>query len=307
MSHVPVLLQEVIEYLKPQLGEKYIDATIGGGGHTRALVEQGGIVLGIDRDREAVKRLGAEFKTQSEKCKIIHGSFADLRKIAADLGFREVSGIVFDLGMSSNQLDDGKRGFAFQKDGPLDMRFSQDETGTAGELLNFLPEKELVAIFGKYGEEYRFGKKIARAVALLRKTKNLETTTELFEIIKKALPAQFRFRSGDVARKIFQSLRIAVNDELGSLERALPQAGELLKTGGRLAVISFHSLEDRIVKNFFIQSAKDCICPPSFPVCRCNHKPILKILTKKPITASSEETKTNPRAHSAKLRVAEKI
>lgn len=305
--HVPVLLQEVIAFLNPETDKKFIDATIGAGGHTQAILKRGGIVLGIDRDRDAVRRQQQEFRAQI-KCKIVQGNFAELKTIAAANGFGEVQGVVLDLGMSSEQLDAPARGFAFQKSGPLDMRFDQGGQGrTAADLVNRLSEKELAQMFFRFGEERRFGKKVARAIQEARKIKSLNSTTELFELIKKALPAKFRFRAGDTARRIFQSLRIAVNDELSALEKVLPQALDLLEAGGRLVVISFHSLEDRIVKEFLVQRARDCICPPSFPICLCGHKAELRILTKKPVVTTDEETKTNPRSRSAKLRAAEKI
>ncbi|MBI4050844.1 MAG: 16S rRNA (cytosine(1402)-N(4))-methyltransferase RsmH [Candidatus Doudnabacteria bacterium] len=313
--HVPVLLQEVLSYLDPKPGEKYIDATIGGGGHAKELINHDGIVLGIDADSLAVNQLNSEFRIQKSKIKIVQGNFANLEEIAKTHGFTEVAGILFDLGLSSNQLDDPQRGFAFQKEGPLDMRYDtsgefknqKSKIKNAADIVNYYSEKELVEIFYKYGEEKRFGKKIARAIAEARQTRPLKTTTELFELIKKALPGKFRHKAGDVARRIFQSLRIAVNGELISLEKALPQALRLLKSAGRLVVISFHSLEDRIVKQFFVRMAKNCICPPDFPICTCGANAQLRILTKKPVTASQEEIKINPRAHSAKLRAAEKI
>lgn len=305
MIHIPVLLQEVIEYLGPGPGKKFIDATIGGGGHARALLDAGAEVLGVDRDPEVVKRLESEFK--APQATLVAGNFADLRRIAEEHDFLGVDGVLFDLGLGSHQLDEAARGFAFQKEGPLDMRFDPTRGKTAGDILNFYPEKDLVKIFQDFGEERRFGKKVARAILLHRKTGTIATTTELFELIKAALPGQFRYRAGDVARRIFQALRIAVNQELANLEHSLPQALDILKLHGRVAVISFHSLEDRIVKQFFVREAKDCVCPPEFPVCRCAARAKLRILTKKPIVASETETNANPRSRSAKFRIAEKI
>lgn len=308
--HVPVLLKEVIQYLDPQPGQSYIDATLGSAGHAAAIVERGGMVLGLDRDAEAIVRLETKSKHQNTKGKLVltAGNFSELQRIARDAGFGEVSGIIFDLGLSSSQLDEPERGFAFQRNGPLDMRFDRRQELTAHRIINFYPEKDLADIFFRYGEEKRFGRRTARAILERRKIQNLETTGELFELIKQILPGSLRFRAGDTARRIFQSLRIVVNEELANLEKALPQAVQLLRPGGKLLAISFHSLEDRIVKEFFVRSTKACICPPQFPVCVCgsNHE-TLKILTKKPVTAGAEETKTNPRAHSAKLRVAERI
>ena len=315
MTHVPVLLKEVLEYLKPAPGKKFIDATIGGGGHAKSILEAGAELLGIDRDREVAQSLISEFKNQKSKIKITQDNFADLKKIAQENNFTEVDGILFDLGMGSHQLDDPARGFAFQREGPLDMRYDQRsevrnriaENQTAAKIVNDYPEKRLIEIFRDFGEERRFARKVARAILKQRKTGTLVTTLELFELIKTALPGKYRFKAGDVARRIFQALRIAVNRELENLEKALPQALEILKLRGRIAVISFHSLEDRMVKRFFLKEAKNCICPPEFPICVCKAQAKLRILTKKPVTASEEETKINPRAKSAKLRAAEKI
>lgn len=296
--HVPVLLQEVIKYLEPKPGKKFIDATLGGGGHARAIIEHGGQVLGIDRDPKVAKN--AKIKTAA-------GDFKNLKSIAEENGFEKVDGVLFDLGLGSHQLDDAERGFSFQKSGPLDMRYNPEQALTAQKLVNEFPEKELVKIFYRFGEERRFGKRIARAILEARKAGRIETTFELFELIKKTLPSKLRFKAGDTARRIFMSLRIAVNDELASIEQALPQALDILAGHGRLVVISFHSLEDRLVKSFMVEAAKDCICPPSFPVCRCDKQAALRILTKKPVQASQEEIAQNPRSRSAKLRAAEKL
>ena len=332
MPHVPVLLQEVVHYLNPKPGGKYIDATVGSGGHAQEIIRQGAIVLGIDRDPTTVviasppradeaipERLPRRFTPRNDRLKVVHGNFADLKLIAEENGFAAVEGILFDLGMSSMQLDDPTRGFSFQREGPLDMRYNRSgerkheirntksETKTAADIVNTYPEKELTRIFYEYGEERRFGKKIARAIVEERKVKRIPTTTGLFELIKHALPGKFRFKAGDVARKIFQAIRIEVNSELTNLEKALPQAMSLLEHRGRLVVISFHSLEDRIVKRFFVREARNCVCPPEFPVCSCEARASLRILTKKPVTASIEETKINSRSKSAKLRAAERL
>ena len=289
--------------MDPKVGRKYIDATVGGGGHTRALIEKGASVLAIDRDREVVERIGFF----SPKLRVVQGNFGHLQKIAEDWDFTNTDGVLFDLGLGSHQLDDPARGFSFQRSGPLDMRYNVGDKVTAEELVNKLSEKDLVSLFFKLGEERRFGKKIARAIVEERKAKKIHFTDELFDLIKAALPAKFRFRAGDVARKIFQSIRLEVNQELENFALALPQALDVVKVGGRIAVISFHSLEDRIVKKFFVALAKDCVCPPSFPVCRCMARARLRILTKKPITPSEQEIIRNSRARSAKLRVAEKL
>ena len=315
--HIPVLLQEVLQILDPKPGKRYIDATVGGGGHTIPLLEAGAEVLGIDRDPSVIASIAkqslgqeiASFATApcNDKLVLVQGNFADLKQIAEQYEFTDVDGVLFDLGLGSHQLDEPGRGFSFQKEGPLDMRFDQKGNLIAAEVVNRYPEKELVRIFQEYGEERRMGRRIARAIVEIRKTQPIETTTELFEVIKKALPAKLRFRAGDTARRIFQSLRIGVNDELTNLEKALPQALDLVRRGGRLAVISFHSIEDRIVKEFFRDQAKGCICPPEFPICRCNRVPTLKIFNKKPTRASETEINNNPRSKSAKLRAAAKV
>ncbi|OGE79541.1 MAG: 16S rRNA (cytosine(1402)-N(4))-methyltransferase [Candidatus Doudnabacteria bacterium RIFCSPHIGHO2_01_FULL_46_14] len=311
LAHTPVLLNEVIGFFDPKPGKKFIDATVGRAGHANQLVNGGAEVLGVDTDSEVVAELKSQSASRRTKIKAVVGNFGNLKSIAEENDFTDVDGILMDLGLGSHQLDDSERGFSFQKDGPLDMRFDAKSQNsnikTAGSIVNFYAEKDLLRIFFQYGEEKRFGKRIVGAIMARRKLGSINTTGELFELIKQALPGQFRFRAGDTARKIFQALRIEVNDELGNLERGLQQAVSLLKSGGRLVVISFHSLEDRIVKQFFVREARDCVCPPSFPVCRCDARARLRILTKKPVMASGDEARTNSRARSAKLRAAEKI
>ncbi len=316
-SHTPVLLKEVTEFLAPMPGKKYIDATLGMGGHSKELLRLGAKVLGIDRDSsvipDVIRDPVLDSRLRGNNMLVVAGNFSDLKAIAEKNAYTDVDGILFDLGLGSHQLDDGNRGFSFQNEGPLDMRFNQkSEVGdrkseTAAQIVNFYPEKELIRIFYKYGEEKRFGKRVSRAILIRRKEGGIETTTELFEIIKHALPGKLRFKTGDTARKIFQALRIEVNRELENLQKGLQQALTLLRDGGRLVVISFHSLEDRTVKQFFALHSKDCVCPPSFPVCVCDARASLRILTKKPIMAQAEEIKINSRAASAKLRCAERI
>ena len=331
MKHTPVLLQEIIWYLDIKSGGKYIDATVGAGGHARAILENGGEVLGIDRDETVISELEGDTKFSNSKFQAVHGSFADLKKIAGENKFDHVSGILFDLGMGSHQLDDAQRGFTFQKDGPLDMRYDQrvilkgarasdrisrdyiasfqNNKGeiTAADILNNCPETDLIRIFKSFGEEKQFAKRIACSIISQRKKLEITRTSELYDLIKASLPARSRFRAGKVARRIFQSLRIAVNQELEIIEKALPQAVDLLEAGGRLVVISFHSLEDRIIKNFLNEEAAACICPPEVPICRCDKKSRITILTPKPIIASEEEARINPRSKSAKLRAAERL
>lgn len=294
-KHRSVLYKEVVEYLDIKAGETYIDATINGGGHTRGILELGGRVFGVDRDKEVIKRLATDFdlkiierdryfKAQNKELKIVQGNFAQLGELASKHGVWETQGIFFDLGLSSLQLDDPKRGFAFSKDGPLDMRMDQDLKVTAADLVNGLNEGELYELFTNYGEEH-FSRVCARVIIKARVDKKIETTAQLAVIIEKVL------KRGKIhpATKIFQALRIAVNDELNDLKKGLEEAVSLLSYKGKLVVISFHSLEDRIVKNFF------------------KEKESLKIITKKPITASREEVLDNPRSRSAKMRVAQRI
>lgn len=301
--HIPVLFNEVIEYLQPAKKKRFIDATFGEGGHAKGLARMGAEVLCIDRDPEVVYRANKSDGINE----VVLGDFRNLKALASSEGFIAVDGILFDLGLGSHQLDDGLRGFSFQKEGPLDMRFDQTKGKMAGELVNFYPEQKLVEIIKKYGEERRFAKRIAKAILEKRKNAEIQTTLELFEIIQSALPSFVRYKARDAARKVFQALRIAVNAELMNLSEALPQALNLVKRGGRVVVISFHSLEDRIVKKFFAEKAKNCVCPPEFPVCRCDARAKVRLLTKKPVTATEIEIKSNSRAKSAKLRAVEKI
>lgn len=280
--HIPVLLKEVLEYLKVEPGKKYIDCTLGGGGHTKAIAKAGGIVLAIDQDDDAIKNFGIV-----ENVVVRKGNFARLKDIADGAGFEKVHGILMDLGVSSHQLETENRGFSFNKDAKLDMRMDPaTQSVTAADLVNAGGEKELANLFWKFGEEVA-SRKIAKAIVEFRKNKKIETTNELANIILKVRHKTVGDRTHPATR-VFQALRIAVNDEMASLEVALPQTVELLDRGGRLAVISFHSLEDRIVKNFMEVS-------------------VLKVITKKPVMASREEIDANPRARSGKLRIAEKI
>ena len=321
--HIPVLLNEVIEYLEPKPGQDFIDCTIGGGGHAIKILEKtspSGRLLGIDWDHEILERLSLKLKVENPKLLnrviLTRGSFADLEKIAPENNFTEVDGILFDLGMSSWHLEKSSRGFSFKKDEPLDMRYNvekiqnpkskiQNYNLTVREIINTWSEYEIEKILKEYGEE-RFAKRIAKAIVNSRKIRPIKTTFQLVDIVKKTVPHKYQHKKIHPATKTFQALRIAVNDELENFKKTLPQAAELLRPKGRLAVISFHSLEDRIVKDFFRKESKDCICPPEAPICTCGHKRTFKIITKKPITPSQEETFSNPRARSAKLRVAER-
>jgi 16S rRNA (cytosine1402-N4)-methyltransferase len=310
MTHYPVLLNEVLQYVGAEDGSSFIDATVGAGGHSRALLKQNqkAKVLGLDRDSETLDQLERELKREklSSRMVLAHANYADVGKVAAREGFSEASGIILDLGFSSMQLDDPQRGFSFQGAGPLDMRFDRKQQLTAADILNKYQEEKLAEIFKKYGEE-NFSKRIARQVVVHRKDAPLSGTDEVVRLIRDALPAPVKHKAADSARRIFQAIRIEVNGELASLERALPEMLKLLAPNGRLVVISFHSLEDRIVKNFFNEQARGCICPPDFPHCVCGKSPVMRILTKKPVTASDAELAENPRSKPAKLRAAEKI
>jgi len=298
LFHKPVLLKEAIEFLAVKSGEKYIDATLGGGGHSEAILKSGGILLGIDCDPEAIE---AARRRLSSACpaplnagpgaswRLVRGNFGDLKEIALKNDFFPVAGVLFDLGVSSHQLETDYRGFSFNLKGPLDMRMDPDLKVTAADLINCLGEHELAEIFFKFGEE-KFSRRIARAICRARQLAPIKTADELAEIILRARPRQGRFDRTHPATRCFQALRIAVNDELNNLKKALPQALEILKPGGRLVVLSFHSLEDRIVKNFLKEKAE---------------KGEIKILTKKPIRPTEAEIKENPRSRS-KLRAGEK-
>jgi 16S rRNA (cytosine1402-N4)-methyltransferase len=304
-DHVPVLADEVRRLLDLQPGETVIDATFGAGGHAALLAPdlQGqGKYVAVDRD-PSVRPYFESFRRSADvQTRFLRGDFADVFERLADNGLR-ADAILFDLGVSSMQLDRPERGFSYASDAPLDMRMDPSAEHSARDLVNGASERELTDIFRGYGEE-RYAKQIARAIVRRRKEQPFERTGELVETIKGAIPAPARFGDGHPARRVFQALRIAVNDELAALEAALPAALDALRPGGRLAVISFHSLEDRIVKRYFRREEHGCTCPPEFPVCVCGREPSLRVLTKKAIRPSAEEIAVNPRAGSARLRVA---
>lgn len=301
--HVPVLRDEVLEWLPLSPAGRYIDGTVGAGGHAWSILEASspdGQLLGLDADPKALEIARERLAEFGERAILAHANFDTLETVALAHGFEAVDGILLDLGLSSMQLADATRGFSFRTEGPLDMRFDPRQSRTAADLVNTLPADELADILWRYGEE-RYSRRIARAIVAQRP---LETTQELVAVIEQAVPARGRVHP---ATRTFQALRIATNDELGALERVLPQAVQILKPGGRLLVISFHSLEDRIVKHNFREAEQECICPPELPVCGCDHEPTLNVLTKKPITPSAEEIEHNPRSRSAKMRVAARI
>ena len=303
--HVSVLLNESIEGLDIKPCGIYVDGTAGGGGHSSEILKRldGGMLYSIDRDPDAIKTVTERFK--DEPCStIVRGRFGDMKELLSDLGVEKVDGVLLDIGVSSHQLDTAERGFSFHEDAPLDMRMSK-EGKTAADLVNTLPYAEIARIIGTYGED-KFASSIARAIVKYREEKEIVTTLELAEIIKSAVPQRVR-REGHPARQTFQAFRIAVNDEFGELERGLDSAFEMLNPGGRLAVITFHSIEDRITKQRMQKWCTGCTCPPDFPVCVCGKKPQAKLISRKPVVASPEELAVNQRSRSAKLRVCEKL
>ncbi|OGY47628.1 MAG: 16S rRNA (cytosine(1402)-N(4))-methyltransferase [Candidatus Buchananbacteria bacterium RIFCSPHIGHO2_01_FULL_47_11b] len=307
--HQPVLLTEVLHYLNPKRNQQFIDATFGGGGHTAALLERiapGGRVLGIDLDPLADVFANQFTAGQKKRLVLVEGNFKNIKRIAYDHNFTEVDGILLDLGLSSNQLQDRARGFSFLADAPLKMRFGNDGKLTAADIVNEWSEQELTDLFTAYGEE-RLAKNIAKRIVATRVSEPLTTTEQLVAIVAGVYAKRFRGHSKvNPATKVFQALRIAVNDELGNLAAAVPDAFELLKLGGRIAVISYHSLEDRIVKNVFREAAQAYRPAPETPSGRTAKRPTIKLVTKKPIVPTEAEQLQNPRSRSAKLRVAEK-
>ncbi len=304
-SHVPVLLDEAIEGLAIKENGIYVDGTAGGGGHSGEILKRltTGKLISIDQDPDAIRTLTEKFK-KNENSIIVKGNFADMKDLLELRGVGRVDGVLLDIGVSSHQLDTAERGFSFHEDAPLDMRMSQSGV-TAEELVNTLPYEELRRIIAEYGEE-KYASSIAKGIVAAREEKPITTTLQLAEIVKENVPQRVR-RDGHPARKTFQAIRIAVNDELNVLSRGLDDAFKLLGKGGRLAVITFHSLEDRIVKQKMAGWCQGCICPKDFPVCVCGNKPKAKLVNKKPVCANETELAQNPRARSAKLRICEKI
>lgn len=302
-EHIPVLFDEVMSWLQPTSGERYIDTTVGLGGHSEGLLERSapdGELLAIDIDEEALRHARERLSPFEDRVTFVCGQYADLGRIARAHGFVAVDGILFDLGVSSLQLDDATRGFSFRQDGPLDMRMGSQVDLTAEEIVNTWPEKEIARIIYEYGEE-RHSRRIARAICSERP---LHSTRELADLVAHAVGRRGRIHP---ATRTFQALRIVVNEELASLEAALPQAVDLLKPAGRLATIAFHSLEDRIVKRFFVRESKDCICPPRLPQCACDHEAMIERLTRGVVWPSEEEIAANPRSRSGRLRVVERL
>jgi 16S rRNA (cytosine1402-N4)-methyltransferase len=309
-GHRPVLLEQAVAGLLPRPGGRYLDGTFGGGGHTRALLDASapdGVVLALDADPGAIARAEAlqQKPGLAQRLIPVHANFADLATMARDKGVVPLDGILLDLGLSSFQLDESDRGFAFRHEGPLDMRFDPETGAPASELVNTLPERQLADLIWRYGEEHG-SRRIARAIAHERDREPIETTTRLAAIVSRALGGR-RGRDTHPATRTFQALRIATNQELTALETALAGAVDVLAPGGRLAVIAFHSLEDRIVKRFIERESAGCLCPPETPVCVCGHRPRLRKVTRRAVRPDAAEMSANPRARSAVLRIAERL
>jgi 16S rRNA (cytosine1402-N4)-methyltransferase len=309
-KHIPVLLNEVMEALNPQAGQTYIDCTLGGASYTKALAQvlgKKGRVIAIDADEMAIKNAESIIKKNNfQNVTLVHNNFRNLADIAEEYDLNEVDGIVFDLGLSSAQLDDESRGFSFQGDRPLDMAFGVGEVISTQKIINSSPLSELTRIFRELGE-YPQAYRLAKEIIVARKHETIKTTKELVDIIIKITPARFLKTKIHPATRVFQALRLATNDESASLKDALVATLDILKVGGRLAVVSFHSGEDRIVKQWLKRESLDCICPSEAPVCVCGHKARFKPIIRKPLMAGEQELKANPRSRSAKLRVSEKI
>lgn len=308
-KHVSVLLEETIDSLNIKPDGIYVDGTLGGGGHSLEICKRlgpNGRLIGIDQDMDAIKAATERLKDYNDKVTIVHSNYQDIDSVLRDLSISGVDGIVLDLGVSSYQLDNVERGFTYREDTPLDMRMDQSQPMTAKDIVNEYSEQELYHVIRDYGED-SFAKNIAKHIVRARQDKPIETTGELNEIIRAAIPAKVRQGGGHPSKKTFQALRIELNKELDVLEQSIDKMIELLKPEGRLSIITFHSLEDRIVKNIFRKNMNPCICPPEFPVCTCGRASMGKVITRKPIIPDEEEIEFNKRAKSSKLRVFERI
>ena len=306
--HISVLLDECLNGLNIKEEGIYVDGTLGGAGHSSQIAKRltTGRLIGIDRDPVALKAAGERLKPYADRVTLVHSNFCEIANVLDDLGISGVDGVLLDLGVSSPQLDDSARGFSYMADAPLDMRMDNADPITAHTVVNTWSYEELRRILFDYGEE-RYAPQIAANICRRREEKPIDTTLELVDVIRAAMPAAALREKQHPAKRSFQAIRIAVNDELGAVRKVLDAAIPRLNPGGRLAIITFHSLEDRIVKNGMADAAKGCTCPPNFPVCVCGKKPQVKLITRKPVTAGDTELELNPRSRSAKLRVCEKI
>jgi 16S rRNA (cytosine1402-N4)-methyltransferase len=302
-KHYPVMLFEVIDGLKIRQGGIYVDGTVGGGGHSLHIIKNGGRVIGIDKDKDALKAASGRL---GEDAVLVHDDYNNIKEVLKSLIIEKIDGALLDLGVSSYQLDTPERGFSYRFDAPLDMRMNVESNLSAKKIVNEFSASQLERIMFEYGEE-PYARAIARKICERRKIKPIETTFELTDVIKSAIAPKVRWEGKHPAKRVFQAIRIAVNDELSRLEKTIEDFCDALNGGGRLAIITFHSLEDRIVKTAFANLAKGCICPKEFPICVCNNKPKAKVITKKPIIPSKEELEQNQRSASAKLRILEKI
>ncbi len=308
-KHKSVLLFETIDGLNIKPDGIYVDGTLGGGGHSFQILKRlgdGGRLIGIDQDEDALRAAGERLAIFGDKVTTVRSNYRDMKKVLHDLGIEKVSGIVLDLGVSSYQLDEPERGFTYREDVPLDMRMDRRNPKTAKNIVNEYSEMELFRIIRDYGED-KFAKNIAKHIVAARQEKEIETTGELIEIIKAAIPAKVRATGGHPAKKTFQAIRIELNEELEVLQNSLDEMIDLLEDGGRICIITFHSLEDRIVKTIFKTNENPCTCPSHFPVCVCGKVPKGKVITRKPIVPSDEELEENSRAKSSKLRIFERI
>ncbi|TCO79314.1 16S rRNA (cytosine(1402)-N(4))-methyltransferase RsmH [Marinisporobacter balticus] len=307
-EHVSVLLEETIENLNIKSNGIYVDGTLGGGGHASKICEclgKDGLFIGIDQDKDALNTASKRLEKYQNKKIFVHDNFSNIKNILAKHNISKIDGMIMDIGVSSYQLDEGSRGFSYMQDAPLDMRMDQTKAFSAKDVINNYEEEELVRVIKEYGEE-RWAKRIANFIVEERNNKVIRTTGEVVDIIKKAVPSAARRDGPHPAKRTFQAIRIEVNNELGILEQTIRDISENLNPGGRICIITFHSLEDRIVKNTFKDLSTVCKCPPEYPICRCNGKADIKRITKKPILPSAVEVEKNPRSRSAKLRVAEK-
>lgn len=307
--HVPVMLREVIQYLGPRPGGVYVDATVGAGGHARAVLEQigpAGLLIGLDRDPDALQAAWEQLAAYREQLVLIQENFVRAGLVLDRLGIPAVDGFLFDLGVSSPQLDRAERGFSYWQDAPLDMRMDPRQPTSAYHLVNGLTEDELARILFAYGQE-RWARRIASVIVRERQRRPIETTGHLADLVKAAIPAAARRRGPHPARRTFQALRIAVNDELGAVQKAVEVAVSRTRAGGRICFLSYHSLEDRVVKEGFRRLAGACSCPPGLPVCRCGAKAVVRVLTPRPVLPGEGEVAANPRARSARLRAAERL